>query len=285
MSEDGTVNASMDPSAMIVAISDTVSTGIADVARELNRIRQAGNDPCLKEGLMQEHLITKVGLYNNAAASLASYRQDGANAIESSIRNMGRPSSQHMGGSMFAVQLADNWLPTPPNVVAAMLLAQLIYPMAVPNAWAAWVDWIDSRLGTGRPSASTSGPLVLGTVGIHAENNRITGPRVQEAYDDWIEIQELNVTPPFRPNWSAKVEALNARLIGLESVIVQAQEWQATWEIECLDSGRRDRDREDLTLEGQLAAIRDAERTARIKAMAPIAIAGIVALGILRRAR
>ena len=281
MSEDGTQTAGMDPSAMIVAISDTVDEAVTQISTQLNDVRAAGNDPCFKEGLMQEHLITKVGLFNNASASLASYRQDGENAIQSSIQNMGRPSSQHMGGSMFAVQLADNWLPTPPFVVAAAPLGA--GPLQV--AWAAWVDWIDSRLGTGRPSGSTSGPRVLGTVGIHHHSNRITGPRVRQAYDDWIETQDLNVSPPNRPNWSAKVEALNARLIGLESVIVQAEEWQSTWEIECLDSGRRDRDREDLTLEEQLRAIRDAERTARIKAMAPIAIAGIVALGILRRTK
>ena len=281
MSDDGTPTAGIDPSDMIEAISDTVDQAVTQISTQLNDVRAAGNDPCLKEGLMQEHLITKVGLYNNASASLASYRQDGANAIQSSIANMGRPSSQHMGGSMFAAQLADNWLPVPPAVAFAIPLGA----PAVQAAWAAWVDWIDSQLGTGRPSGSTSGPKLLNTVGIHHQGNRITGPRVRQAYDDWIEIQELNVTPPFRPNWSAKVDALNARLIGLESVIVQAEEWQATWEIECLDTGRRDRNREDLTLEGQLAAIRDAERTARIKAMAPIAIAGIVALGILRRTR
>ncbi len=279
MSEDGTIDAGLSPTAMIEAITETVESGINTVTGKVDAVRAAGDSPCTKEGLMQEFLITKIGLLNNARASLASYQQDGANAIASSLTRMGKPSSQHQGGQPFAAYLTGSVLPQPPGVILGFIFGSAI-GAGVSNA--AWTDWVDNRLGVGRPSASRRGTAFLGNPNIRLRNGRIQGPEIAEAYDAWVISQTLNVTPPFRPNWGAKVDQLAARIEGLEAVVAMAMEWQETWQAECIAKNRTESERIDLTLEAQLDQARELARTERFKALAPYVAASLLGLAFIR---
>jgi len=279
MSDDGTIDASVNPATMITAISETVESAVNTITGKVDAVRAAGDEPCTKEGLMQEFLITKIGLLNNARGSLAAYRQDGDNAINASIVRMGRPGTQHQGGQSFAAFLVDGVLPQPDGVILAVIFGG---PIGAAAASAAWTDWIDNRVGTGRPSESLRGTPFMGNPNIRTRGGRIQGPEIAEAYDQWVISQTLTVTPPGRPNWSAKVDRLAARIEGLEAVVEMAMEWQQTWQAECIAKNRTESERIDLTLEAQLDQARELARTERLKALAPYIAASLLGLAFIR---
>ena len=268
---------------MVSDIGELVDEAVETITGKVDGIRNAAKTPCYKYGILQEALTNRRGQWMSMVGTVAAYQAAGELAVTSSINNMGRPSLSHAGGTLFAEHLYNTAIPTPPQVIAAGAFGGLPGALA---AKATFVHWLDVRLGTGRPSGSLAGSKMFGTVyGVRQYQGKVQGPAVRDAYDQWA-IQQANVVyMPGKEGWRNKVASATARLVPLGELIVEVEDEAEQWEQLCIAENAADQDRMDREIDAGIADGVAENETDKIKAIAPIAIAGLVLIGLVRRAK
>jgi|TARA_R110000803_G_C11980763_1_gene320723 hypothetical protein len=272
-----------DPMTMVSDISDLVDQAVNTITGKVDGVRNAGQTPCYKLGIYEEALGTRRNQYRGMVGRVAAFQDAGERAVEAAINNQGRPSSRHVGGTRFAAYLANTVLPTPPGVVLGAFLGLNIGAAA---AQGAWIHWLNQRLGTGRPSGSRRGTKLFGTMNdVRLRNGRIQGPAIRAAWDQWAVQQAAVVDPPGKPNWRTQVERANAKLVPLGELLTELEENVEQWEVLCLAQNAIEQDRIDQGLTAEIDSQSEQDLTERIKALAPIAIGGLILFGLLKRAK
>ena len=268
---------------LVSEIGDLVDEAVETITGKVDGVRNAAKTPCYKYGILSEALINRRNQYRTMVGTVAAYEEAGQRAVTTAINNMGRPSSTYLGGKRFAAHLYDTAIPTPPPVVAAGIFGG---PAAAGIARNEFIQWLDNRLGTGRPAGSLAGSKLFGTVyGVRLYQGKVRGPAVREAYDQWV-IQESNaVYPPGKEGWRNRVANATARLVPLGDLLIELEEEAEQWEQLCIAENASERDRIDREINAGISDEIAKNETERIKAFAPIAIAGLVAIGLIRRSR
>lgn len=253
-------------------------TGLVDGVRD----RSSGESPCDRFSLLNEARTNRRNQYRSAEATLAAYQADGQLAVTAAINNQGKPTTQHAGGKTLAAWLADNVLPTPPGVVFGSLFGG---PIGAGAARSAWLDWISDRLPPGRPSASNQGSLLWPGArnDIRVKNGVLTGTAVRAGYDSWVTHEESTVYPPGRPNWRERSARLQARLQSMDALLNEIDAELVQWEQLCLESNERREGRTDQLIAEQLRQAEQARRIERLRALTPVFIGALLAVGLARR--
>lgn len=253
-------------------------TGLVDGVRD----RASGASPCERFSLLEEARTNRRNQLRGWEATLAAYQLDGERAVQAAINNQGRPTSQHQDGMSLAQWMADNVLPTPPGVLLGSIFGG---PIGAAGARAAWLQWIQDRLPSGRPSASTQGSLLWpgARTDIRLRNGVLRGPAVRAGYDAWLEHETLTVNPVGRPNWRERSARLQARLDSMNALLDELDAEVDQWEGLCLESNERREARVDQAILDQLANAAAARRVAVIQAYTPWVIGAVLAIGVLRR--
>lgn len=271
-------------SSLIEGIGDLVEGAIAQITGLVDGVRDRAqlDTPCDREQILNEARTNVLRNIAGKAATVARYREAGERAVEAALGNQGRPSSAHAGGQSFAAWLVDTVLPVPSGVTLAAIFGG---PIGGGAAMAAWTDWIDNRLPSGRPSGSNQGTKVLGMSDVRLKGGRLQGSAVRAAWDAWAAQQALVVYPPGRPGWRGRVEGVEAKLATLDERLAALDAEIVLSREACAGAVARGEARADATLAAQIEAARAAARLARLQALAPYALGALVLVGVMRRSR